>query len=229
MCGRKTLTKGKIEIIEELFVDEWEDDFDWEPSYNIAPTQISPVLLNDGKRKVKPMCWGLVPSWAKDKTIGAKMINARSETLREKPSFRSLIYQKRCIVISDGYFEWKREGKKKKPYYIRDPDGKLLPMAGLWDEWVDKQGKKWLTYTVITTDPSNQINHIHNRMPAILDNPEMDLWINFDCPPNEALTCLKPYEKLLELYPVSTFVNSPANNSNQCILPTENLNTLTMF
>ena len=229
MCGRKTLTKGKIEIIEELFVDEWEDDFDWEPSYNIAPTQISPVLLNDGKRKVKPMCWGLVPSWAKDKTIGAKMINARSETLREKPSFRSLIYQKRCIVISDGYFEWKREGKKKKPYYIRDPDGKLLPMAGLWDEWVDKQGKKWLTYTVITTDPSNQINHIHNRMPVILDKPEMDLWINFDCPPNEALTCLKPYEKLLELYPVSTFVNSPANNSNQCILPTENLNTLTMF
>jgi len=229
MCGRKTLTKGKIEIMEELFVDEWEDDFDWEPSYNIAPTQISPVLLNDGKRKVKPMCWGLVPSWAKDKTIGAKMINARSETLREKPSFQSLIYQKRCIVISDGYFEWKREGKKKKPYYIRDPDGKLLPMAGLWDEWVDKQGKKWLTYTVITTDPSNQINHIHNRMPVILDKPEMDLWINFDCPPNEALTCLKPYEKLLELYPVSTFVNSPANNSNQCILPTENLNTLTMF
>jgi len=229
MCGRKTLTKGKIEIMEELFVDEWEDDFDWEPSYNIAPTQISPVLLNDGKRKVKPMCWGLVPSWAKDKTIGAKMINARSETLREKPSFQSLIYQKRCIVISDGYFEWKREGKKKKPYYIRDPDGKLLPMAGLWDEWVDKQGKKWLTYTVITTDPSNQINHIHNRMPVILDKPEMDLWINFDYPPNEALTCLKPYEKLLELYPVSTFVNSPANNSNQCILPTENLNTLTMF
>ena len=229
MCGRKTLTKGKIEIMEELFVDEWEDDFDWEPSYNIAPTQISPVLLNHGKRKVKPMCWGLVPSWAKDKTIGAKMINARSETLREKPSFQSLIYQKRCIVISDGYFEWKREGKKKKPYYIRDPDGKLLPMAGLWDEWVDKQGKKWLTYTVITTDPSNQINHIHNRMPVILDKPEMDLWINFDCPPNEALTCLKPYEKLLELYPVSTFVNSPANNSNQCILPTENLNTLTMF
>ena len=229
MCGRKTLTKGKIEIMEELFVDEWEDDFDWEPSYNIAPTQISPVLLNDGKRKVKPMYWGLVPSWAKDKTIGAKMINARSETLGEKPSFQSLIYQKRCIVISDGYFEWKQEGKKKKPYYIRDPDGKLLPMAGLWDEWVDKQGKKWLTYTVITTDPSNQINHIHNRMPVILDKPEMDLWINFDCPPNEALTCLKPYEKLLELYPVSTFVNSPANNSNQCILPTENLNTLTMF
>ena len=229
MCGRKTLTKGKIEIMEELFVDEWEDDFDWEPSYNIAPTQISPVLLNHGKRKVKPMYWGLVPSWAKDKTIGAKMINARSETLGEKPSFQSLIYQKRCIVISDGYFEWKREGKKKKPYYIRDPDGKLLPMAGLWDEWVDKQGKKWLTYTVITTDPSNQINHIHNRMPVILDKPEMDLWINFDCPPNEALTCLKPYEKLLELYPVSTFVNSPANNSNQCILPTENLNTLTMF
>ena len=229
MCGRKTLTKGKIEIMEELFVDEWEDDFDWEPSYNIAPTQISPVLLNDGKRKVKPMCWGLVPSWAKDKTIGAKMINARSETLREKPSFQSLIYQKRCIVISDGYFEWKREGKKKKPYYIRDPDGKLLPMAGLWDEWVDKQGKKWLTYTVITTDPSNQINHIHNRMPVILDKLEMDLWINFDCPPNEALTCLKPYEKLLELYPVSTFVNSPANNSDRCILPIENPNTLTMF
>ena len=229
MCGRKTLTKGKIEIMEELFVDEWEDDFDWEPSYNIAPTQISPVLLNDGKRKVKPMFWGLVPSWAKDKTIGAKMINARSETLGEKPSFQSLIYQKRCIVISDGYFEWKREGKKKKPYYIRDPDGKLLPMAGLWDEWVDKQGKKWLTYTVITTDPSNQINHIHNRMPVILDKLKMDLWINFDYPPNEALACLKPYEKLLELYPVSTFVNSPANNSNQCILPNENLNTLTMF
>ena len=229
MCGRKTLTKGKIEIIEELFVDEWEDDFDWEPSYNIAPKQISAILLNDGKRKVKPMSWGLVPSWAKDKTISAKMINARSETLGEKPSFQSLIYQKRCIVISDGYFEWKREGRNKIPYYIRDPNGKLLPMAGLWDEWVDKQDKRWFTYTVITTDPSSQINHIHNRMPVILDKLEMDLWINFDYPPNEALTCLKPYEKLLEFYPVSTFVNSPANNSNQCILPIKNLNTLTMF
>ena len=229
MCGRKTLTKEKIEIIEELLVDEWEEGFDWKPNYNIAPTQTSPILLNDGKRRVRPMHWGLVPSWAKNKTLGAKMINARSETLREKPSFQSLIHQNRCIVISDGYFEWKRDGRKKIPHYIHDPEGKLLLMAGLWDRWVDEKEKKWLTYTVITTEPASRIRHIHNRMPAILDNPEMDLWINSSCPLNDALECLKPYEKPLELYPVSTYVNSPTNNAYQCILPIENLSTLNML
>ena len=220
MCGRKTLTKDVQAIIEELLVDEWYQKDEYNPSYNIAPTQISPILIYNKKRKIEHMRWGLIPSWAKEKAIGAKMINARGETLLEKPSFKNLVSSNRCIVITDGYFEWQNINAIKTPHYFRDPEKNLLPMAGLWDEWRSAHGELMKTYTVITTTPKQEYAHIHNRMPVILPHSEIDIWIKTrDHSPAAALDHVLPYRNELDVYPVSTFVNSPKNNSARCITP----------
>ena len=215
MCGRKTLTKGKIEIIQDLLVDGWNGD--WQPSYNIAPTQNSPVLVYKEKRQIRTMRWGLVPSWAKELKMGSRMINARAETLTEKPAFRNLLRAKRCVVVTDGYYEWQKTDGGKQPFYIHQRHGQILPMAGLWDRWVDGDENEWNTYTVITTEAAEALSHIHNRMPVILNKPDIDFWINSDYPPDEALEYLKPYENPLEIYAVSNFINSPNNNTIECI------------
>ena len=220
MCGRKTLTKDAQAIIEELLVDEWDQKNEYNPSYNIAPTQNSPILIYSNKRKIEHMRWGLIPSWAKDKAIGAKMINARGETLLEKPSFKNLVNSNRCIVITDGYFEWQNIGAIKTPHYFHDPEKNILPMAGLWDEWRSANGELMKTYTVITTAPKPEYAHIHNRMPVILPHSRIDIWINtHDHSPAAALDNVLPYQDELKLYPVSNFVNSPKNNSARCITP----------
>ena len=220
MCGRKTLTKDTQAIIEELLVDEWDLKDEYNPSYNIAPTQNSPILIYNNKRKIEHMRWGLIPSWAKDKAIGAKMINARGETLLEKPSFKNLVSSKRCVVITDGYFEWQNKGTIKTPHYFHDPEKNILPMAGLWDEWRSANGELMKTYTVITTTPKPEYAHIHNRMPVILPHSAIDVWINTrDHSLTAALDHVLPYRYELEVYPVSTFVNSPKNNSARCITP----------
>ncbi len=220
MCGRKTLTKDAQAIIEELLVDEWEQKDEYNPSYNIAPTQYSPILIYNNNRKIEHMRWGLVPSWAKDKAIGAKMINARGETLLEKPSFKNLVSSNRCIVITDGYFEWQNIGTTKTPHYFHNPEKKILPMAGLWDEWQSANGELMKTYTVITTTPKPEYAHIHNRMPVILTHPAIDIWVNTrDHTPAVAMDHVLPYRDELDVYPVSTFVNSPKNNSARCITP----------
>ena len=220
MCGRKTLTKDAQSIIEELLIDEWEQKDEYSPSYNIAPTQNSPVLVYINNRKIEHMRWGLIPSWAKDKSIGTKMINARGETLLEKPSFKNLVSSKRCIVITDGYFEWQNIGTIKTPHYFHDPEKKILPMAGLWDEWRSANGELMKTYTVITTTPKPEFAHIHNRMPVILPHPAIDIWVNTrDHTPAVAMDHILPYQDELAVYPVSTLVNSPKNNSARCITP----------
>ena len=220
MCGRKTLTKDAQSIIEELLIDEWEQKDEYSPSYNIAPTQNSPVLVYNNNRKIEHMRWGLIPSWAKDKSIGTKMINARGETLLEKPSFKNLVSSKRCIVITDGYFEWQNIGAIKTPHYFHDPEKKILPMAGLWDEWRSANGELMKTYTVITTTPKPEFAHIHTRMPVILTHPAIDIWVNTrDHTPAVAMDHILPYQDELAVYPVSTLVNSPKNNSARCITP----------
>ena len=217
MCGRKTLTKGKIEIIQEMLVDDWNDD--WIPSHNIAPTQNTPILLFNEKRFVKNMRWGLVPFWAKDLKMGSRLINARVETISEKPSFRNLLTSNRCVVITDGYYEWMQTGNGKIPYYIFHPQKNILPMAGLWDKWIDDNNKEYHTYTVITTEPAKPISHIHNRMPVILNDDGIDHWINSNTSAELAISYLTPFENELNFYPVSSFVNSPRNNSESCIQP----------
>jgi len=230
MCGRKTLTRDMQSIIEELAIDEWDAE-DYNPSYNIAPSQSSPVIVGKNhSRIVKTMKWGLIPAWAKDKSIGTKMINARSETLLEKPSFQNLIHHNRCVVIADGYFEWKRESDGSQPFYISHPENKLLPMAGLWATWESSTSKIIHSYTVITTSPQKEIRHIHNRMPVILNPMSIDEWIFCDITPsNQAITNLVPYSKPLTFNPVSTFVNSPKNNTIDCIRSTKDSSTLDLF
>lgn len=221
MCGRKTLTRDMQSIIEELAVEEWEEPDNYLPSYNIAPTQTSPILVYENKKRiVKLMKWGLIPSWSKDPKIGARMINARSETLLEKPSFRPLLPQQRCVVITDGYYEWQRQESEKTPWYIRHPEGKLFPMAGLWDRWIDPEGNPVLSYTIITTTPAKSIEFIHNRMPVILTPDNVSRWVdNANHKSNEVMPLLSPYPSEFEYYPVSTLVNSPRNNSEACVKP----------
>ncbi len=220
MCGRKTLTKGKRKILEELSIDEWEEGFEWFPHFNIAPTHTTPVLIRDSLNRVVPMRWGLIPHWAKDMKIGAKMINARAETLTEKPSFRSLVDRRRCIVISDGYYEWQRVGDQKIPFHIHSPGFSIMPMAGLWDSWTSPEGQIIKTYTVITTTPAKSIAHLHFRMPVILPRDKIDPWLDSGkTPKQKAVEFLQPYQGELEYYRVSMSVNSPSFNFPTCIDP----------
>ena len=224
MCGRKTLTKDMQSIIEELAIEEWENPDNYIPNYNIAPTQISPILIDNSKRIVKPMRWGLIPSWAKNDKFGARMINARIETLTEKPSYRNLVLSNRCIVITDGYYEWKREGDRKVPYYFKEPKDKLLTMAGLYDKWKNPDGYLVPSYTIITKEAQQDIATIHNRMPVILPQEHLDTWLRTEIfSISKALELAKDVKPLLENFPVSPLVNSVKNNSPECLLSANKL------
>ena len=220
MCGRKTLTKDKKSIIEELKIENWDETINYTPSYNIAPTQKSLVLVAEkDNRLVKSMNWGLIPSWSKNKNIGSKLINARSETLHEKPSFKHLIKSNRCIVLSDGYYEWNTTNFKKQPYYFYDKQKNILPMAGLWSSFLSKDNETILSYTIITKKADEEISHIHNRMPLIIDFDRIDDWINID----SLIELNSNYElvrkDLLSFHKVDSFVNSYRNNNKDCIQP----------
>jgi putative SOS response-associated peptidase YedK len=222
MCGRKTLTRDMQSIIEELAVEDWEDPDNYLPSYNIAPTQTSPVLVQNGKRTVRPMRWGLIPYWAKDRAVGSKMINARSETITQKPSFQNLVPRNRCLVIADGYYEWKRETTGKQPYYIHSPEGKLLLMAGLWDRWNDPDTGLVHSYTIITKKADRTIASLHHRMPVIIPHNAADTWIKTAKHSSySALKLLETATVPLDAYTVSTAVNSPNYNKPKCIRPLE--------
>jgi putative SOS response-associated peptidase YedK len=220
MCGRKTLTKDMQSIITELAIEEWENPDNYMPSYNISPTQSSPILIDIGKRIVKSMRWGLIQSWAKDDKFGSRMINARIETLLEKPSFRNLLPKKRCIVITDGYYEWKNDGVSKIPYYLKNPNDRLLPMAGLYDVWQHPDGNLLPSYTIITKEAQKDIATIHNRMPVILPQEHLDKWLKTeDSSVSDALELAENSKPTLEKYPVSSLVNYVKNNSPACLKP----------
>jgi putative SOS response-associated peptidase YedK len=217
MCGRKTLTKGRRQIIEELLIDGWDGD-DYEPSYNIAPTDVSPVMIsNGGKRLVKMMRWGLIPAWAEDDKFAARMINARAETLTKKAAFRNLVENNRCIVITDGFYEWKKEGGRKQPFYIKHPDNTLMLMAGLWSAWIDPRGDLRRTYTIITTPSNEQLKPLHDRMPAILSKENSAVWLNEAWEQGRPQALLRPYDKELDVFAVSNRVNSVKQNDSSLI------------
>jgi putative SOS response-associated peptidase YedK len=230
MCGRKTLSRDINSIIEEMNIEEWQDSDIYQPRYNIAPTQYSPVIIDKVVRHAKLMRWGLIPNWATDSSIGPKLINARSETLLQKPSFQNLVPSRRCVIISDGYFEWKRTSGRSIPYYIYHSENKLLPMAGLWDIWKNPSGENIFSYTVITTKPTPSIEEIHHRMPVILDSESIDLWIRVrNTTISDAIEVLKPYDGPLNFHEVSRMVNSPKNNRPECILPVNDADNLSLF
>ena len=231
MCGRKTLTRDIQSIIQELAINEWVDPDSYSLSYNIAPTQRSPILIfENSQRVVKQMQWGLIPKWSEDQTIGSKLINARSESLKNKPSFKNLLEKNRCVVITDGYYEWKSSGREKHPYYFHHPQNRLLLMAGLWSYWTSSEKRKILNYTVITTQAKKDLAHIHNRMPVILDPYSIMTWIDTEsyCF-NDTIDILRTYPHPLNVHPVSQRVNSIHNNSSDCIKSIHDISTLDLF
>ena len=228
MCGRKTLTMSKKAIIEELMVDEWQVE-DYVPSYNIAPTQNSLVLVQEkGSRIIRSMKWGLIPAWSKNELYGSKMINARIETVTTKPSFKSLIPKYRCIILSDGYYEWKQSGGRKVPFFIQKKDGGLMLFAGLWTTW-SMSSKKVFTYTILTKKAQENISAIHDRMPALIDKSKAEIWINPENRFSEVEQELTNTNGMLNYYQVSNFVNKPSNNSIACISPFKAPNHLNLF
>ena len=211
MCGRKTLTKTFEKIVEDLYVDEWRMD-NYLHIYNIAPSDLSPILINENNsRVVKGMRWGIKPIWSRNMSLSSNIINARYETIGTKASFRNLIKKNRCIVVADGYFEWKKSQEKKSPYYLHDSNKKIMALAGLWTSIESEHGKVD-SYVIVTTQASQHIAHIHDRMPLIIDDDKIDMWLDIDDNNNEKLMDLKP-NCYLSYYPVSSFVNHSRNGS----------------
>ena len=228
MCGRKTLTMSKKAIVEELMVDEWQVK-DYTPSYNIAPTQHSLVLVKErGYNIVKSMRWGLIPVWSKSELYGSKMINARLETVTTKPSFKNLIPKNRCIVLSNGYYEWKQISGKKVPFFIQRKGGGLMFFAGLWTTW-SMSSKRIFTYTILTTKSQKGISAIHDRMPVLFDKSKAEMWINLDNQFSEMERELTENKEVLNYYQVSDFVNKPNNNSAACITQFKDHTKLNLF
>ena len=216
MCGRYTLKTPDGALVEQFEIDEYPSSIT--ASYNIAPTQeVAAVIAEDEKRKLQMLRWGLIPSWADDPSIGNRMINARAETVSQKPSFRKAFKERRCLVLADGFYEWQRIQGGKQPYYIHMKDGSPFAFAGLWETW--RNGQEIRSCTIITTEANELVGGIHNRMPVILPPEDYELWLDPDFEEKEALTSfLRPYPSdVIEAYPVSRRANSPSNNAPDCI------------
>lgn len=189
------------------------------PSYNIAPTHEVLAIINHEEKRLGKLHWGLVPSWSKDLSGASKLINARAETLKDKPTFKNLLKRRRCAVIANGFFEWKKTGTIKQPYYIHLPSGNPFVFAGLWDIWKNNDGTSYNSCTIITTEASKTVSELHNRMPVILKPAALDEWLNPDIQESGRLETLlqEGHEEDFSIRPVSTYVNSPKNNDEKCI------------
>ncbi len=221
MCGRFTLTVDPAEL-RQAFA-EYTFPASFAPRYNIAPTQPVLAIPNDQKMAADFFVWGLIPSWSKDPSIGSRLINARSETLAEKPAFRGGLKYKRCLILADGFYEWKvQPGQKVKiPYYIHTRDRQPFAFAGLWDLWQSSEGSQIKSCTIITTTPNKMLTSIHNRMPVILKPADYSKWLD-PAPqtPGNVLPLLSPYPaEEMSVYPVSTLVNKPDNDRAELINP----------
>ncbi len=220
MCGRFTLFSTYETIMERFHIESAFDEDDYQISYNIAPSQRIVTVINDGsKNRLGYLRWGLIPSWAKDEKIGYKLINARSETLAEKPSFRKAYQKKRCLIVADSYYEWKKTPERKIPMRIKLKSGEPFGLAGLWEAWNSPEGQAIYTCTIITT-PSNELtSSIHDRMPVILNPEDEQNWLDPSIHDSHLLNqYLRPFSpELMEAFEVSTDVNSPKNNSERLI------------
>ncbi|MCM3764552.1 SOS response-associated peptidase [Neobacillus niacini] len=221
MCGRFTLTASIDQILDRFDIQAFLDEENYAPSYNIAPSQSVLAIINDGKaNRMGFLKWGLIPPWAKDPSIGYKMINARAETIAEKPSFRKAFQKKRCLIIADSFYEWKRHNDKTKtPMRIKLKYEDLFAMAGIWEQWKSPEGKSVFSCSVITTTPNELMTEIHDRMPVILKPEDEKTWLNPAInDPKEMARFLVPLDhNLMEAYQVSPLVNSPKNNSIELI------------
>lgn len=199
---------------------------EWEPRYNIAPTQAVPVLRQhreEPRRVLSLMRWGLVPSWAKDMSGSAAMINARSETAATKPAFRDPLRLRRCLLPADGFYEWKKQGGLRQPYCFEVNGGELFAFAGLWDGWKDGTGNWIRTCSILTTTPNAVTSSIHDRMPVIVGRDDYDLWLDPGMQNTAAFSeLLKPWDaQFMRCYAVSTRINNVANDDVECTRPME--------
>ncbi len=213
MCGRFTLTVDPADLLDAFALDAGAspDLSLLGPRFNIAPTQAVAVIPNTAPRHVELMRWGLIPSWAKDPKIGNSLINARGETVAEKPAFRSAFKRRRCLILTDGFYEWKKEaGGGKTPYYIQLAGGRPFAFAGLWEVWRPADGSELPTCTIITTAPNDVMAPLHDRMPVIVQPERYGTWLaEGERPAPELLDLIQPYAGAMTARPVSTRVNSP--------------------
>ncbi len=223
MCGRFSqaqIAELDREVFELLSVPRLE------PRYNIAPTQDAAVVRvgSTQEREMVPLRWGLIPAWAKDPTIGNRMINARAETLAEKPAFKDAFAERRCLVPADGFYEWEKLRDRKQPHYVRVGGGQVFAFAGLWERWWDRaSGEQRETFTIVTTEPNALLRPIHNRMPVIIAPESYGRWLDPETRDPESLAdLLVPYPpERMSAYPVSTYVNKPDNEGPECVQPVD--------
>jgi putative SOS response-associated peptidase YedK len=217
MCGRIILTHKPKAIggyQPEIQFESWPG-----PRYNITPTETVATLLNDGSSVVRYSKWGLIPTWAKDPSIGSRMINARAESLDEKPAFKKPFQKQRCIILADGYYEW----KNKQPWLIRLKSHDLFALAGLWDTWNSHDGQIITSSTIITTEPNDLVSAVNNRMPVILPAESLPFWLSSDSVSvNDLKALLRPFPSDdLEMFSVSSLVNKAGVDKPECILPVD--------
>jgi putative SOS response-associated peptidase YedK len=224
MCGRYRLSRRKQIIGEHFDTADWQDD--WSPRYNIAPTQPIPVIRQHPRepvRRLSLMKWGLVPSWAKDTSGAARMINARSETAHTLPAFREAMKSRRCLIPADGFYEWVRTSTSKQPFCFEVGDGGLFAFAGVWERWRDPSGQWVKSCSILTTTPNAVTSAIHDRMPVILDPDSYALWLDPGKTDAQIVSeLLKPYDaKSMRSYPVNMRINHVANDDEDCSRPVE--------
>ncbi len=220
MCGRFTLTINQNDLKQDMGLGDFPPD--WGERYNVAPSQPVAVVTDPQGRDVELMRWGLVPSWAKDISIGNRLINARAETLTEKPSFRSAFARRRCLILADGFFEWKKPEDRRgspMPYYFQLAGRKPFAFAGLWEFWRSPEGDPLRSCTIITTQANGLVREVHERMPVMLAPDQMWDWLVKTSQP-ELADMLKPFpaEKMVA-YPISRMVNDPARDVPEVLLP----------
>lgn len=221
MCGRFTL-RTPAAILAELF--QLAEIPSWTPRYNIAPSQLAATVVRTPEhldRQFRAGRWGLIPAWAKNPGIGSRMINAQAETASTKPAFRAAFRRRRCLVLADGFYEWQRLERRKQPFYIRMRDSSPFAFAGLWEHWKGPDGTGIDSCTLLTTDPNDLLRPLHHRMPVILDPQDYDLWLDPGIQESERLQpLLRPYaSEELMAFPVSTRVNNPAYDAQECLEP----------
>jgi putative SOS response-associated peptidase YedK len=219
MCGRYRLVRRK-EILAEVF--DAGTDVDWAPRYNVAPTQDVPVVRQNATqptRSLSLMRWGLIPFWAKDPKVGYKMINARAETIAEKPAFREPLQSRRCLVPADGFYEWAKKAKMKVPYCFALADDSTFAFAGIWDRWKDPWGEQLPTCSIVTTSANPLVSEVHDRMPVILEPSNYDLWLDPGFKKIEPLVdLLRPFPAdFMRTWRVSSRINSVLNDDAGCI------------
>ncbi len=217
MCGRFTLTTP-AESLEQLFGLDMPTGL--APRYNVAPGQEVPVVRRgaDGGRALAALRWGLVPAWAEDPAIGRRMINARAETVAQRPAFRDAFRARRCLIPADGYYEWRKmPGRRSRPYYVTLPGHAPFAFAGLWERWQGPGGEALETCVIVTTAANARLAPVHDRMPAILGADSFEAWLA--APPERAHALLRPYEGEIELWPVSTRVNRAVDDGPALIEP----------